>query len=148
MNKVCLAWCWSIRLYSLDLFYFIYLVVWAALVVVAAVRGKFLANVWATRSGKTSVASLNILTGLASRFILPHETASSGLAPESLLLYFKANISLLCYVYIYTYNIFATNLLVHTRHIRSPCWWTQRSRLHFATSTTHTHTQLYDSSFV
>ena len=41
------------------------------------------ANVCATRSGMMNVASAVTLTGVASNRILPHETASSGLAPES-----------------------------------------------------------------
>lgn len=43
-----------------------------------------LANVWPTSSGSTRLASAYIFTGVASLRILPHETASSGLAPLSL----------------------------------------------------------------
>lgn len=43
-----------------------------------------LAKVSATKSGKTSVASAQTLTGRASLRIFPQETASSGEAPESL----------------------------------------------------------------
>lgn len=46
-------------------------------------RSKFLTNVSPIRIGTTSEHSAYTLTGLASYFILPHDFASSGLAPAS-----------------------------------------------------------------
>lgn len=45
---------------------------------------KYLTNVCETIRGKTRDASELTFTGLASILILPHDIASSGLAPESL----------------------------------------------------------------
>lgn len=44
---------------------------------------KFLTNVSPTTIGNTNVTSAQTFTGFASYLILPHETASSGLAPAS-----------------------------------------------------------------